>query len=91
LPARVIEAGEGGKEGHICPHLYQIAVFYLQEWLSLERVGKRADLPSASWKELVQNIPTLHERVRVREVTSNTPTSYTVPKVGGAGCVDSNL
>jgi hypothetical protein len=27
LPARVIEAGEGGKEGHICPHLYKIAVY----------------------------------------------------------------
>jgi hypothetical protein len=32
---------------------------YLHEWLSLERAGKRADLPSVSWKELVQNIPTL--------------------------------
>jgi hypothetical protein len=36
---------------------------YLHEWLSLERAGKRADLPSVSWKELVQNIPTLSNAI----------------------------
>ncbi len=50
-------------------------------------MGKRADLPSASWKELVQNIPTLHERVRVREVTSSPvrPFHTLSKKLGGEG------